>query len=411
MKKIVTISFFILLANISMAQLSWIRLADFPGCGKPGMVSAALDGKGYMGLGLGTAGLGCTDWFEYNPGTNAWTQKASFPSTGRWSTASFVIGNKAYICTGAKDVGLTNETWEYDPNTDAWTQKADLPGLVRQNAVGFAIDNIGYVGTGYSAGNTYDDFYAYDPLTDMWTPVATFIGPTRSGASAFTIGSLAYVGMGNNTNSTSNFQDFYEYNPQTDTWTQKTDFPLPYVVTPNAYSGSTDCYSLCGYYYQYSGITHNPLNMLYKYNQLSNKWTLSGTFSGLPRGYAAGFGLSNDIYIGGGGQKNDGSAASMLTDFWKLSNGLTLRVENPDTYSDFTIFPNPASQSIYFENSLPGNEFESVRIFDISGKLIVEKSIVNVDKSFDVSFLAKGVYFVELITKKGEVLDSRFVKE
>ncbi|TAH39174.1 MAG: T9SS type A sorting domain-containing protein [Bacteroidetes bacterium] len=411
MKKSTTIFFFVLIANLSLAQLSWIRLSDFPGCGKPGVAAVSLNGKGYMGLGLGTNGMGCTDWYEYNSATNAWTQKASFPSTGRWSTASFVIGNKAYVCTGAKDVGLSNETWEYDPNTDAWTQKANVPGPVRQNAVAFAIDNIGYVGTGYSANTTYDDFYQYDPTTDMWTAIANFPGPTRSGATAFTIGSMGYVGMGNNTNSTSNFQDFYEYNPQTDAWTQKTDFPLPYVVAPTAYSGSADCYSLCGYYYQYSGITHNPLNMLYKYNQASDLWTLSGTFSGLPRGYAGGFALSNDIYIGGGGQKNDGSAASMLTDFWKLSNGLTLRVENPDTYSDFKIIPNPSTHSISFDNSLHGKEFESMRIFDVSGKFVVEKSISRVDKSFDISFLSNGIYFVELVTVRGEVLDSRFVKE
>ena len=411
MKKIISLSFLLFIFNTSFSQLSWIRLTDFPGCGKPGTASMALNGKGYMGLGLSTSSQGCTDWFEYNPASNTWTQKASFPASGRWSSAVFTIGDKGYVCSGAMTGGLISQTWEYDAIADAWTQKANVPGPVRQNAVAFAIDNIGYVGTGYSANTTYNDFYKYDPVTDMWTAISSFPGPTRSGASAFTIGSLAYVGMGNNTNSTSNFKDFYEYNPQTDIWTQRTDFPLPYVVAPNAYSGSSDCYALCGYYYQYSGITHNPLNMLYKYNQTNDAWTLSGTFSGLPRGYAGGFALSNDIYIGAGGQANDGSAASMLTDFWKLSNGLTLRVENPDTYSDFIIFPNPASQTISFDNSLRGKEFESLRIYDVTGKFVVEKSINRVDRSFDVSFLSNGIYFIELITIKGEVLDSRFVKE
>ncbi len=411
MKKNILILLLLFTVNFAFAQLSWIRLANYPGHGKPGMASMSLNGKGYMGLGFDTLAHGCNDWYEYNASSNIWTQKASLPSNGRWSTAVFTIGNKGYVCTGAIDGSIIRETWEYDGLTDTWTEKANFPGSVRQDAVGFAINNKGYVGTGYSGGNTYTDFYEYDPVSDSWTNISSFPGPTRSGASAFTIGSKGYVGMGNATNSTSNYQDFYEYNPQNDTWMQKANYPLPYVVASSTYSSSADGYALGGYYYQFTGITHNPLNMFYKYNQGLDEWTLLGTFIGLPRGYAGEFGLNNDIYFGGGGQKNDGSASSMLSDFWKLSNGLTLRIEDPGTYSDFNLIPNPARETISFDNSVAGKKLKTLRIYDVSGKFIIEKVIHEANQRIDVSSFAAGLYFVELVTEKGEVLDSRFIKE
>ena len=44
---------------------------------------------------------------------------------------------------------VTNDFWEYDPSTNTWTQKADFGGTARNWAVGFSIGNKGYIGTGY----------------------------------------------------------------------------------------------------------------------------------------------------------------------------------------------------------------------------------------------------------------------
>jgi N-acetylneuraminic acid mutarotase len=189
---------------------------------------------------------------------------------------------------------------EYDPSANLWTVKANYPGTGKENTAGFAIGNKGYVGTGYTGSTTVKDFFEYDPALNIWAIKDSFPGPTRSGAAGWSIGSKGYIGLGNNTNSTANFKDVYEYDPSANSWTQKADFTLPYVIAPCTYSGVSSGYVLCGYYYQYTKITHNPLNMLYKYDQATDTWELSGTFCGLPRGYAAGFSISNDIYIGCG---------------------------------------------------------------------------------------------------------------
>jgi N-acetylneuraminic acid mutarotase len=89
------------------------------------------------------------DFWEYDPATNAWTQKADFRGGARYGATGFSIGSKGYLGTG-RDENLFpfKDLWEYDPATNAWTQKADLGVEGRKWAVGFSIGSKGYIGTG-----------------------------------------------------------------------------------------------------------------------------------------------------------------------------------------------------------------------------------------------------------------------
>ena len=61
----------------------------------------------------------------FSANANYWTQKASFPTSGIIYTFSFSIGNKGYAGCGMDNMGnYQNAFWEYDPVSDAWTQKA-----------------------------------------------------------------------------------------------------------------------------------------------------------------------------------------------------------------------------------------------------------------------------------------------
>src|SRR4249919_3048148 len=77
---------------------------------------------------------------------DSWQQMQSLgiSATPRGSAVSFSIGNKGYIGTGDS----YNDFWEYDPATNVWTQKADFGGKGRDWATGFSIGNKGYIGTG-----------------------------------------------------------------------------------------------------------------------------------------------------------------------------------------------------------------------------------------------------------------------
>lgn len=131
-------------------------------------------------------------------------------------------------------------------------------------------------------------------------------------------------------------------------------------------------------------------------------------FLGLPRGYAGGFSLNNDIYIGGGGQTN--GIGDLITDVWKLSNGLSLRVIEIGN-DPVQLAPNPAQTAIRFIGLQPDKKIENVRIYNVRGELVTTKKINEVDQSFDISKLSSGVYFLEIITSKGDIMNGKFVKQ
>ena len=406
MKKILLIVLFVSSGLNLRAQLSWLQMPDFPGGNRFAVTSFSINGKGYIGLGVDSLAQGYSDLYEYDPILNTWTQKTNLPATGRWACGVFTIGSKAYVACGAlTGGGRTTQLWEYDQPNDIWTQKASFIGSARQSPASFNIGTKGYLGTGYIGGTSVNDFYEYDQANDTWTVKSPFPGIVRNGSAGFAIGANGYIGMGNGNNSTNYYKDLYLYDVVNDVWTQKADFTLPYVNSMTTYTTTSAAYVLCGYYYQYSGITHNPLNMLYKYDEINDEWNLEGTFPGLPRGYAGGFSLNNDIYIGAGSQSND-LTGRVLEDFWKLSNGLTLKITNPDTYNDFEIYPNPVTDKIQIGVTI-NEQVKQIRIYNSMGQLT---GTVNNSDILDVSSYSQGLYYIEVLTKNNKLLDGRFIK-
>jgi hypothetical protein len=55
-----------------------------------------------------------------------WTQKANIGAVGRDGAVGFSIGNKGYIGTGSNGTTYLNDFWEYDPETNVWIQKASV---------------------------------------------------------------------------------------------------------------------------------------------------------------------------------------------------------------------------------------------------------------------------------------------
>ena len=211
------------------ATNTWSQKADFGGTARCSAVGFSIGAKGYIGTGLnftGTNYLGTKDFWEYDPSTNIWTQKADFAGIERFSAVGFSIGDKGYIGGGDKDLGqypALNDFWEYDPSSDTWSQKSDIGTYFNtQDAIGFSIGTKGYIGTGYDGtGVLTDKFWEYNPATNTWTQKSSVGGYRRNSAVGFSIGGLGYVGTGELSDLK---EDFWEYNPSTDKWTQKTDF-------------------------------------------------------------------------------------------------------------------------------------------------------------------------------------------
>lgn len=79
--------------------------------------------------------------------------------------------------------------------------------------------------------------------------------------------------------------------------------------------------------------------------------------------------------------------------------------ENENLDEGFNLYPNPANENIQLKSSA---ELEKILILDYSGKIVQE--VVGTSKILSISNLSKGIYFVQVVTSKGNVLRKRFVK-
>ena len=93
------------------------------------------------------------------------------------------------------------------------------------------------------------------------------------------------------------------------------------------------------------------------------------------------------------------------------SNGMVATLGNLTTgipeieYSNVAVFPNPANSTLYV-NGLTQNS--TVSIFDLSGKLLFTKLIVN--NQIDISRLANGFYTIRIVAKSG-ITTTKFIKQ
>lgn len=104
-----------------------------------------------------------------------WKELSSFPNGGRILSTAFVIGDKAYVTTGASayNGSYYKDLWEYNPKTDQWSRKADFPGAARYMTKSFVIGNMAYVGGGMISGSSgAKDLYQYNPSTNSWKKMA-----------------------------------------------------------------------------------------------------------------------------------------------------------------------------------------------------------------------------------------------
>jgi N-acetylneuraminic acid mutarotase len=325
---------------------NWIQKASLS-VNRRGSVAFSIGNKGYFGTGEDPYNSPnyFVDFWEYDPITNAWTQKANFGGGGRANAVGFCIGSKGYIGTGYNantSPYYYSDFWEYDPGSNTWTQKANFAGGLRNAATGFAIGNKGYLGTG-EYGSHKNDFWEFNPSNNTWTQRATFIGGLRYGSVGFSINSKGYIGMGTGTVSPNIYNDLYEYDPTANIWLQKASCPGPGKDFASAFSIGNSGYIGLG------GSSSNSFtNDLWEYNQINNNWTQRATFNGLGRRYAAGFSLLGKGYVAGGYSYS----LTIMNDLWQY-----------DPINSFIWSNSATSQSV----SITGSSPQSVTVTNFGG--------------------------------------------
>lgn len=156
------------------------------------------------------------DFWEWDQITDTWTKKHDAPGAARTHAIGFTIGNKGYIGMGGESgMGggpLYYDFWEYNPATDNWSQKANFPGTQQMDAVAFSIGNKGYVTAGWdrmSESPSSQDIWEWDQTTNTWSKIGIFKGDPRIGAVGGTIGNRGYLLSGESLTSLSALNDFW----------------------------------------------------------------------------------------------------------------------------------------------------------------------------------------------------------
>ncbi|AGP33963.1 Kelch repeat-containing protein [Sorangium cellulosum] len=199
---------------------------------------AALNGKIYLLGGM----IGEFPWtavgdaFEYDPGSDTWTEIEPMPEgTERGSAAVGVEGTKIYLAGGLRSLtprfqDTVLDVSSYDVATGAWEALPDLPEP-RDHVGGAVVGSTFYVlgGRANGQGNVKDTVFAYDLSERAWSTRAPM--PTaRGGVAAAVKGDTIYVigGEGNEEpGALGVFDDNEAYDAARDAWQELAPMTTP----------------------------------------------------------------------------------------------------------------------------------------------------------------------------------------
>lgn len=225
---------------------TWATKAPYPTSGIYGGISFAINNKGYYGVGNSGSALGpyLTAFFQYDPLTNQWTQKASFPGPARYGSYGIASNNFGYAGFGTNENTSTqfNDWWQYNPSTNHWQQKLNYPGVARTYPAGFYINGKIFLGTGQTFSSVVDDFNSYDEATNSWNGEPSYTPGGRWVTSSFAINNKGYFSCGAAFGGIQYYNDLWEFSQ--DSLNQ--DSLICITLKPDSIAGK-DIHILSGY--------------------------------------------------------------------------------------------------------------------------------------------------------------------
>ena len=381
----------------SQTQNYWTKKADFAGLKRERAVAFDINGKGYIGTGVDTTDVVKNDFWEYNPVLNTWTQKADLIGVARRNAIAFSINDKGYVGTGMdhSEAGLgspLSDFMEFDPISNTWVNKASFPGSSGAGvyfATGFSADSKGYICGGKRGPNNYtNEFWEYKPLTDAWSQRENFPGGVRYQLSSFVIDNLAYVGLGIDQDVYR--KDLWMYNPATNVWYTKNDFL-------GGERGAACTFTLGQRGFVSTGSDGGFKNDLWEYNPFEDSWSVRANFGGSERKNAVAFTINGKAYLGTG----KGVSGKKMS-FYEYTPYRFLSLELADTEVKINAYPNPVSD--YLKIDLSKNTKFSISIFSLNGQLIYNQISSGNNLKINCNLINSGVYILQLNSADNELM-------
>jgi N-acetylneuraminic acid mutarotase len=360
---------FVLLISFCAANgQAWIQRTNYGSTGRHRGSGFAIGNKGYIGLGhVNGANVNVIykDWWEYDPSSDSWTQKADYPTnSGNYGAITFATSTHGYIGGGAT---LNGEFFEFDPQTNTWTAIANCPGSPTDQGA-FAINDKGYV----IQGNL---LWEYDPSTDVWTAKQNAPVTFGNWCSGFSIGASGYIKNG---------VQLYEYKPALNVWMQRASCPGIATGGSVAFIRNGKGYIVGGY----SGSLANVTDQVWEYNPGNNTWIQLNDFVGTSRRFSVGFTINNRGYMG------TGTNGINFNDFWEMTDAVGIEEETTAAV-EVNTFPNPATDQVTFSIANATDRMQ-VSLYNMSGALVQQQMITNNTCIMQRDALPAGIYFWKL---------------
>ncbi|MES2557808.1 MAG: T9SS type A sorting domain-containing protein [Bacteroidota bacterium] len=367
------------LLSVTVSAQSWCPKADFGGIGRHRCSGFSIGNKGYVGIGhMNGSGVNIVyqDWWQYDPASNSWTQKADYASgTPNYGAIAFSTSTKGYIGGG---VFLSTEFFCYDPVLNTWTAIASCPESLSDQTA-FSINEKGYV-LGASA------LIEYNPTSNSWIYKQNLPAGFAAWASAFVIDGSAYVKSQNS---------LYEYKAAQDQWLVRAAFPGLATSGSSAFTSHGKGYIITGY----AGFLAAVTKEVWEYNPATNTWLQKDDFEGAGRRFSVGFSIDERGYFG------LGTNGINFNDFWAFDY-FTEITDNDPLQVSCTTYPNPAVSTVHFRLSdAIGNDPWTLTIVNTLGETVQTTAHTGKEAKFERGNISNGTYYFQ-VEQAGKVMFS-----
>ena len=95
------------------------------------------------------------------------------------------------------------------------------------------------------------------------------------------------------------------------------------------------------------------------------------------------------------------AGGNTLTQGFHQTNLTLVAIENPELFSEISIYPNPTSELVNID--IPQNyNVLDISMYDVTGKLLKNEPNASGKLTFDVGTLATGTYYLQIINPKNK---------